>query len=306
MSALSRATLRLSLRLSLLFLSSLLVVACSNGPASSSEGKINAVAGENFYGDLVSRVGGDLVSVTSILSDPNVDPHSYESSTLNAQQVADATLVVENGLGYDAFLDHLVGASPRSDRQVVDVQSLLGLADGVNPHVWYDPATMPKVARAVADALEKLAPASKSTLEANLKSYLDSLAPLSNKISELKSRYPNLPVAFTEPVPGYLVAALEWRSLTPEGFAKAIEDGTDPAPTDVATLQDLLTEHKVKILLYNSQATSPTTEAIKSLAQSSGVPVVGVSETIPKIGESFVDWQVAQLNAIESALGSAG
>jgi zinc/manganese transport system substrate-binding protein len=282
------------------------VVACSNGLASSSGGKINAVAGENFYGDLVSRVGGDLVSVTSILSDPNVDPHSYESSTLNAQQVADATLVVENGLGYDAFLDHLVGASPRSDRQVVNVQSLLGLADGVNPHVWYDPATMPKVARAVADSLEKLAPASKSTIEANLKTYLDSLAPLTDKIAELESRYPNMPVAFTEPVPGYLVAALGWQSLTPEGFAKAIEDGTDPAPADVATLQDLLTGHMVKILLYNSQATSPTTEAIKGLAQSSGVPVVGVSETIPKIGESFVDWQVAQLNAIESALSGAG
>jgi len=278
------------------------LAACSSNPSPAS-GKINAVAGENFYGDLISRVGGEVVSVTSILNDPNIDPHTYESSAQNAQQVADATLVVENGLGYDAFLDHLMSASPRSDRQVIDVQTLLGLADGANPHVWYDPATMPKVARAVADAIEQLAPASKSTIEANLQTYLDSFGPLSAKIAALKARYPGLPVAYTEPVPGYLVAALGWQALTPEGFAKSIENGTDPAPADVAAMQDLLTGHKVKVLLYNSQATSPVTESIKSLAGQSGVPVVGVSETTPKAGESFVDWQVAQLNAIETALG---
>ena len=271
----------------------------------SSNGRINVVAGENFYGDVVSKVGGDLVSVTSILNDPNVDPHTYESSTQNAKQVADATLVVENGFGYDAFLDHLLGSSPRSDRKVIDVQTLLGLADGVNPHVWYDPQTMPRVARAVADALEQLDPASKSIVEANLQTYLDSFAPLTAKLDELKARYPGAPVAYTEPVPGYLLAALGFPVLTPPGFAKAIEDGTDPAPADVASEQDLLTGHKVKLLLYNSQATSPVTEAIKSLAGQSGVPVVGVSETMPATG-GFVDWQLAQLGAIESALGGGG
>ncbi len=305
MTMLLRPSLRLSLRLSLALALSTLVVACSSGPGTPSGGKINAVAGENFYGDLVSRVGGDLVSVTSILSDPNVDPHTYESSPQNAQQVADATLVVENGLGYDAFLDHLIGASPRSDRKVINVQSLLGIADGSNPHVWYDPQTMPKVARAVADDIEALQPSSKSTVEANLTAYLGSFAPLTAKIAELKTKYPGTPVAFTEPVPGYLVTALGWQSLTPEGFAKSIEDGTDPAPADVATMQDLLTGHKVKVLLYNSQATSPVTESIKTLAGASGVPVVGVSETIPQSGESFVDWQLAQLTAIEAALGGA-
>lgn len=304
MTLIPRSKLRSGLRPSLVMLLAALVVACSSGAASTSGGKINAVAGENFYGDLVSRVGGDLVSVTSILSDPNVDPHMYESSPQNAQQVADATLVVENGLGYDAFLDHLIGASPRSDRMVINVQSLLGVADGSNPHVWYDPQTMPKVARAVADDIEALEPSSKSTVEANLTTYLDSFAPLTAKIAELKTNYPGTPVAFTEPVPGYLVTAIGWQSLTPEGFAKSIEDGTDPAPSDVATMQDLLTGHRVKVLLYNSQATSPVTESIKTLAGTSGIPVVGVSETIPKVGESFVDWQLAQLNAIEAALGA--
>jgi zinc/manganese transport system substrate-binding protein len=184
------------------------------------------------------------------------------------------------------------------------VQQLLGLADGSNPHVWYDPGTMPKVARAVADALEKLKPDAKTAIEANLKTYLDSFAPLAAKIAALKSKYPATPVSYTESVPGYLVTALGWQSLTPSGFAKAIEDGTDPAPADVAAEQDLLTGHKVKLLLYNNQATSPVTTSVKSLAQQSGVPVVGVSETMPT-DKSFVDWQLAQLGAIESALGGA-
>ena len=292
-------------RLALGLAAVLVALAGCGSSGGTSDGKIHAVAGENFYGDLISHMGGDLVSVTSILNDPNVDPHTYESSPQNAQAVADATLVVENGLGYDAFVDHLVGASPRSDREVIDVQQLLGLADGVNPHVWYDPATMPKVARAVADALERLKPESKSIFEANLTAYLASFAPLTSKIAELKAKYPATPVSYTEAVAAYLIDALGFRDLTPPGFARSIEAGTDPAPSDVAAQSDVITGHKVKLLLYNSQATSPVTESIKSLASDSGVPVVGVSETMPGGSGSFVDWQLGQLNSIESALGGA-
>ncbi len=277
----------------------------SGGGGGSGSGKVEVVAGENFYGDLVARVGGDLVSVTSVLSDPNVDPHTYESSTQNAEQVADATLVVENGLGYDAFLDHLLSASPRSDRKVIDVQQLLGLADGSNPHIWYDPQTMPRVARAVADALEAQRPDSKTMFETNLQTYLDSFAPLTAKIAQIKKDHPAAPIIYTEPVPVYMIAALGLTDLTPPGFAKAIEDGTDPAPLDVAATQDLLTGHKVKALLYNNQATSPVTTSIESLATKSGVPVVGVSETMPAGADGYVGWQVAQLDALATALGGA-
>ena len=293
---------RLALGLAALLL---LAAAGCGSDGGSTDGKIGVVAGENFYGDLVSRIGGDLVSVTSILSDPAVDPHTYESSPRNAQAVADAVLVVKNGLGYDAFLDRLLAASPRSDRKVIDVGELLGLADGVNPHVWYDPATMPKVARAAADALEELAPSSKTAIEANLKTYLDSFAPLTATIAGLAARHPGTAVAYTEAVPGYLVAALGFEVLTPAGFARSVEAGTDPAPSDVAALSDLLAGRKVKLLLYNSQATSPVTESIKTLAGQSGVPVVGVSETMPVGTGGFVDWQLAQLDAIESALGAS-
>jgi zinc/manganese transport system substrate-binding protein len=277
---------------------------CAAPDGTPADGRVVAVAGENFYGDLVSRIGGDLVSVTSILNDPNVDPHTYETSTSNAQQVADATLVVENGLGYDTFLDHLVGSSPRSDRRVVDAQQLLGIGDGANPHIWYEPGTMPKVARAVADALEALRPDSKTAIEANLATYLDSFGPLTAKIAEIRSRYPATPVACTEPVAAYLLTALGFPVLTPPGFARSIENGTDPAPIDVAGQEDLLTGHEVKVLLYNSQATSPVTETIKSLAGQSGIGVVGVSETMPA-GGGYVDWQLAQLDALESAIGGA-
>jgi zinc/manganese transport system substrate-binding protein len=291
------------LGLALVPLLALGVLGC-NSTTHSAGGKIAAVAGENFYGDLVARIGGDRVSVTSIISDPNVDPHSYETNTQNAEAVADATLVVENGLGYDAFLDRLLGASPRSDRKLINVQQLLGSPDGSNAHLWYDPATMPKVARAVTDALNEIEPASKATFEANLQTFLDSLGQLTSRISEVKARFPGTAVAYTEPVPEYLLRVLGFRSLTPEGFAKSIEDGTDPAPGDVAAERDLLTGKKVKLLLYNKQTTSPVTEAIKSLATQSGIPVVGVSETIPTQGEGYVEWQLAQLAEIETALGA--
>jgi zinc/manganese transport system substrate-binding protein len=289
-----------ALALAVFALPALTGCSAGNGP---SDGKIHAVAGENFYGDLVSRVGGDLVSVTSILNDPNVDPHTYESSTQNAQQVADAALIVENGLGYDAFLDHLMSASPSGDRKVVNARQLLGAADGSNPHLWYDPAAMPLVARAVADSLEAIKPDAKTTFEANLTAYLGSFAPLTAKIAVVKSKFAGTPVAYTEPVPGYLLSALSFTVLTPAGFARSIEDGTDPAPADVAAQQDLLTGHRVKILLYNNQATSPVTESIKALAGQNGVPVVGVSETMPDGTGGYVAWQLAQLNSIDTALG---
>jgi zinc/manganese transport system substrate-binding protein len=189
-SGIHARSLGAALAVAVLALPALAGCSVSGGSGGSGSGKVHVVAGENFYGDLVSRVGGDLVSVTSVLSDPNVDPHTYESSTQNAEQVADATLVIENGLGYDAFLDHLLSASPRSDRKVIDVQQLLGLADGSNPHIWYDPQTMPRVARAVADELEAQRPDSRAIFETNLKTYLDSFAPLTAKIAQIKKDYP--------------------------------------------------------------------------------------------------------------------
>jgi zinc/manganese transport system substrate-binding protein len=277
------------------------------GPSPAGTAVPIAVLGtENFYADLLSQIGGARVSSTSLLNDPNADPHAFESSPQDAALVADARLVIVNGLGYDGFMDKLLAASPNPSRSVVNVQQLLGAADGANAHIWYDPATMPAVAAAVTTALDALDPTNAFYFDARKALYLDSLKPLATKIAEMKSRFSGTPVAFTEPVAGYLAAAIGLQVLTPEGFQKSIEDGTDPAPADVAAETDLLTKKLVRVLIYNSQVTTPITSQMHDLAVANGIPVVGVAETIPPAYSGYVNWQLAQLNDLEQALASGG
>ena len=277
------------------------------GPSPAGSAAPIAVVGtENFYADLLNQVGGARVSTSSLLNDPNADPHAFESSPQDAALVADAELVIVNGLGYDAFMNNLLAASPSSNRVVIDVQQLLGLADGVNAHIWYDPATMPRVAAAVSSALATIDPSNAFYLNARQSIYADSLKPVAAKIAEMKTRFAGAPVAFTEPVAGYLASAIGLQVLTPEGFQKSIEDGTDPAPADVAAESDLLTGKRVRVLIYNSQVTSPITTQMHDLAVANGIPVVGVAETIPAGFADFQDWQLAQLNELEQALSAGG
>jgi zinc/manganese transport system substrate-binding protein len=280
-------------------------VAGSAAPVDS--GPPLAVLGtENFYADLLAQIGGVRVTVTSLLNDPNADPHAFESSPRGAATVADAKLVIVNGVGYDSFMDKLLGASNRPDRVVVNVQRLLGLADDVNVHVWYDPATMPKVAAAATDALARLDPPNASYFAAHEQAYLGALQPINAKVAALKARYGGTPIAFTENVAGYLTDQIGLVVKTPPGFTKAIEQGTDPAPVDVAAERDLLTSRTVKVLLYNSQVTSPTTIQIRDLAQQNGIPIVGVAETIPAAFHTYQDWQLGQLGDLERALAGGG
>ena len=304
-----RPILRSGLSLAALALVAPLVLGCSAGtvssptPASGGTGQIAVLGTENFYANLLAAVGGERVTVTSVLNDPNADPHAFESSPQTAAAVADARLVIVNGLGYDAFMDKLLAAAPDPTRVVINVQQLLGLADGSNTHVWYDPVTMPKVANAAADALAKLDPGHAADYATREQAYLATLAPLAARIAALKPAMTGLPVAFTEPVPGDLTAALGLQVLTPAGFQKAVEDGTDPAPADVALERDLLTGHRVKALLFNSQVVTPLTQQMHDLAVASGVPVVGFSETMPAGAGTFAAWQIGQLNALAQALG---
>jgi zinc/manganese transport system substrate-binding protein len=270
--------------------------------SSSAPGAIPVLGTENFYADMLAQIGGSYVNVSSILNDPSADPHEYEASTATAKLVADSKIVIVNGIGYDDFMERLLGASNKPDRVVINVQDLLGAKDDVNVHVWYDPATMPKVAEAAAAALARLDPANASYFADHKAKYLASLKPLDDKVAALKSKYSGTPVAFTENVAGYLTDAIGLTVLTPTEFMEAIESGTDPAPADVAAERDLITNHRVKALLYNSQVTSPLTEQIRALAVSSGVPVVPVAETIPPAFKTFQDWQLAQLDDLEKAL----
>jgi len=269
---------------------------------SGSEAPIAVLGAENFYADLLTQIGGSRVTVSSILNDPSADPHEYEANPATAKLVADSKIVIVNGIGYDDFMDKLLGASTKPDRVVINVQDLLGVKDDVNVHVWYDPATMPKAADAAAAALAKLDPQNAAYFSAQKARYLDALKTVNDKIASLKAKYPGAPIAFTENVAGYLTDAIGLKVLTPPAFMEAIESGTDPAPADVAVERDLLTGHKVKALVYNSQVTSPLTEQIRELAVSSNVPVVPVAETIPPTFKTFQDWQLAQLDDLEKAL----
>jgi zinc/manganese transport system substrate-binding protein len=257
---------------------------------------------ENFYADLLAQIGGPRVTASSILNDPSADPHEYEASPATAKLVADSKLVIVNGIGYDDFMEKLLGASTKPDRVVVNVQDVLGVKDDVNVHVWYDPTTMPKVADAAATALARLDPQNAAYFSAQKDKYLAALKPVSDKISSLKAKYSGTPIAFTENVAGYLTEAIGLKVLTPPEFMEAIESGTDPAPADVAEERDLLTGHKVKALVYNSQVTSPLTEQIRDLAVKSNVPVVAVAETIPPGFKTFQEWQLAELDDLEKAL----
>lgn len=257
---------------------------------------------ENFYADLLTEIGGDKVSVTAILSDPNVDPHSYEASPSAAGAVADARLVIMNGLGYDEFMTRLLGAANKPERVVIDVQDVMGLAADVNQHVWYDPRTMPRVAAAAADALARLDPANASFYAEGRDRYQAGLRAIDEKIAALEARYAGAPIAMTEAVAKYQTDAIGLRLLTPQGFMRAIEQGIDPAPADVAGLRDLIGQRRVKVLLYNSQVTSPVTKDLRDLAVRSGVPVVGVAETMPPPFTTYREWMLAQLDELERAL----
>ena len=281
----------------------LLVSACapaSGAPASGAP--IPVLGAENFYADLLAQIGGDRVTATSLLNDPAADPHEFEASPQAAKHVADAKLVIVNGIGYDGFMRKLLAASPSSGRVVIDVQQVLGVPDDANAHVWYDPATMPKVGDAAAVALAKLDPQNASYYQDRLASYRASLAPIGDRVAALKAKYAGAPVAFTEPVAEYLTHAIGLTVLSPERFMKAIEQSVDPAPADVAAERDLLTGRRVRVLLYNSQVTSPLTKGIQDLAVTNGVPVVGVAETIPPAYTTFAEWQLAQLDALDKAL----
>ncbi len=280
--------------------SGLLATACGAGAATGKP--LDVVASTNVYGDLVSRIGGPHVSVTSILSDPNADPHLFEPGTSNGLAVAQARLVIQNGLGYDAFMTKLEDAAPSSARVVVTIADVLGVhGTNANPHLWYDVPRLDRIAAAIAAGLEKVDPANAAAYRAGLARLEASLAPLRREVARIRARFHGAPVAYTEPVPGYLVAAAGLRNLAPESFTRPIEDGSEPSPAAVAAMTALVAKHRIRVLLYNRQAVSPVTARIRDAAARAGIAVVPVSETLPA-HLSFVQWQLAQARALEAAL----
>ena len=275
----------------------------SSTAAAASADKITAIGAENEYADVISQVGGKYVQASSIMSNPNTDPHTFEASPAVAREIAAARLIVQNGVGYDDWATTIENADPSDSREVINVQQLLGLPDSTpNPHLWYKPATMPAVANAIAADLGQTDPAHASYYKANAASFIASLSAWNDAIAVFKSAHPGTPVATTEPVADYMLQAAGTDDLTPWAFQADIMNGTDPSPQDTALQDSLFTQHKVKVFLYNQQVTDSLTESFIKLANENGIPVVGVYETMPTPGYTYQTWMEAEVNALNKAV----
>jgi zinc/manganese transport system substrate-binding protein len=272
-------------------------------PGAPAGGVIEAVGAENQYASVIGQVGGRYVRTTALMSNPNTDPHTYEASVTVARQVGQAGLVVQNGLGYDSFMNSIEAAAPSASRKVIDVQQLLGLpASTPNPHLWYDPATMPKVATAIASDLAALDPAHAAYFQANARAFTQSLGAWRTALTEFAETYPGARVACTEPVADYLLQAAGTDNLTPWSFQASIMNGTDPSPQDVAAEKNLLSQRKVSVFVYNEQVTDPLTQSLIVIARARGIPVVGVYETMPEPGYDYQSWMLAETSALREAV----
>lgn len=278
------------------------VVSSSAGISAPSAHKIIAVGAESEYANVIGQIGGKYVSAVAVEDNPNTDPHTFEASPSVAETISKARLVVQNGLGYDAFMNKIEAASPSKLRKVVEVQTLLGLvATTPNPHLWYDPKTMPAVAKAVASDLALIQPGHAAYFRANLATFDKSLQPWLQVLARLKSTYPNAPVAVTEPVGDYMLVAAGMDIRTPWILQADIMNGVDPAPQSITIEENLLSGHKVRAFLYNQQVTDSLTQTFLGVAQAHHVPVVGVYETMPA-GYSYQKWMLAETQAVYAAL----
>jgi zinc/manganese transport system substrate-binding protein len=292
----------------------LLASACSSSPdspgagggtsaAAASSTTITAIGAENEYADVIAQVGGKYVRASSIMSNPNTDPHTFEASPAVAREISAADLIVQNGVGYDDWATTIENAAPSTARKVINVQQLLGLPNSTpNPHLWYKPTTMPAVANAIATDLAQIDPAHASYYKANAAAFIASLTAWTKAIATFAAAHPDTPVATTEPVADYMLQAAGADIMTPWTFQADIMNGTDPSPQDTAIEKSLFTQHKVKVFLYNQQVTDALTESFISLARANGIPVVGVYETMPTPGFDYQSWMLAEVNALSKAV----
>jgi zinc/manganese transport system substrate-binding protein len=285
----------------------LAVAGCTSSTGSGAGGTaaISAIGAENEYANVLSQIGGRYVRVTSILDNPNTDPHTFEASPQVAQEVSAAQLIVQNGVGYDSWITKMEAASPSLTRKVIVVQHVLGLPDSTpNPHLWYSPATMPAVAKVMAADLSALQPAHKGYFQARLAAFDRSLSPFRDAIARFKAKYPGTTAATTEPVADYLLTAMGIRNLTPFSFQADVMNGVDPAPEYIALENSFFSQHRVNLFAYNQQVTDALTSSIRQNALKAGVPVVGVYETMPVPGYDYQSWMLAEVNAIQRAVAS--
>jgi zinc/manganese transport system substrate-binding protein len=280
-------------------LSAMLAFACL-GAAQASAEPIAVVAAENFYGDIAAQLGGPNVTVTSILSNPDQDPHLFEASASTARAISAARIVVYNGIDYDPWIEKLLAAAKSNDRLSIVVADLAGKKPGDNPHIWYDLAVTEAFAKAFTADLDRLDPAHKADHQQRLAAFVQSLQPLKDKIRRLHTWLAGAKVTATEPVFGYMLDAIGMVSRNMP-FQIAVMNNTEPSASDVAGFEADLKTREVRLLVYNSQASDPIADRMKKLADESHVPVIGVTETEPP-GETYQGWLAGELGALDQAL----
>lgn len=265
---------------------------------------LNIVAGENFWGSIVAQLAGRAGNVTSVVTDPNADPHNYETSSEDARAFAGADYVVINGAGYDSWADKLLSGNPNPNRKVFAVADLLGKKEGDNPHFWYDPDYVTKVTDQIEADLKGLAPADATYFDAERTVVDAAMAPYRNRLTAIKAKFAGTPVAATESIFVYLGQYLALNVISPPEFMQAVAEGNDPPAPSVAQFQDQITTKQAKVLVYNLQTSTAVTTNIKKLAAEAGIPTVPVTETIQPPDATFEQWFDAELEQLQNALNA--
>ena len=282
---------------------STVLAACGTPPPGAGAGTtLQVIAGENFWGSIAAQLGGSHVSVTSIVTNPNTDPHSYESSATDARAFATADYVILNGAGYDDWGQKLLAANPSSSRKVITVADLLNKKAGDNPHFWYNPAWVDQVADKITSDYRALDPADAGYFTQQREALATTLKPYHDAIAHIRATSSGVAVGSTESIFVYMAQALGVSLISPPEFMQAISEGTDPPAQTVAQFQDQISHHQIKVLVYNTQTSTPITDNLKQLATQNGIPVVGISETVEPATASFQDWQTKQVNSLQAAL----
>jgi zinc/manganese transport system substrate-binding protein len=266
---------------------------------------VKVVAAENFYGDIVRQIGGDRVSVTSIMSDPNIDPHEYESSVDDAKALASADVVIENGGGYDDWMDKLLSASPNPSRVVLVGFDIAPNKLPDNEHVWYSPDNAGAIAHAIARSLAAALPRDAALFAKNETAFQGTLVQIKEKIAQMSARWSGTPVGLTETIFLYQTGPLGLKVLTPFEFQKAIAEGNDPPADTVVEAENQIRQKKIRILIYNEQTVSAITTKAQDDAKAAHIAVVGVTETMPA-GETYQTWMLRQLDEVRMALAGGG
>jgi zinc/manganese transport system substrate-binding protein len=278
-----------------------------SGSATGGAGtKIAVVAAENFWGSIATQLGGEHATVTSVISDPDTDPHDYEPTPADGRTISSAQYAIVNGIGYDPWAPKLIAANPNPARTVLTVGSVVGVADGGNPHRWYSPGDVRRVIDRITADYKKIDPADAAYFDARKQTFeSQGLGEYTKLISEIKTKYAGTPIGASESIVSPLAEGLGLKMLTPESFLDAISEGSDPTAADKTAIDAQITGKQIKIYVYNSQNSTPDVQAQVTAAKAAGIPVATVTETLAPANATFQDWQVKQLRGIEQALAQA-